>query len=97
MKETIKIMIKDISSSYSDELIDILIEEATNEIKKLRHSENVSEYAFLIGKMVRYKLNVIDKEGVSNENYTGANYSYTTDYPEHILRELRALKKVRFI
>ncbi len=97
MKETIKSMIRDISSAYPDTHVDYIIEEATNEVKSLRRSEDVKSYAYLIGKMVRYKLNTIDKEGVSNENYTAASFTYTSDYPENILRELRRIKKVVFI
>ena len=97
MKETIKKMVRDISSAYSDELVGYIIEEATNEVKALRRSEDVKAYAYLIGRMVRYKLNTIGKEGVNSENYTAASFAYTSDYPEDILRELRRIKKVVFL
>ncbi len=97
MKDIIKKMIEDISGVYSDELIELLIEEAINEVKRLRHNDDVSEYSSLITKMVRYKVNMLGKEGVTAENYNAASFSYTSDYPEDILRELKAIRKVKFI
>ena len=44
--------------------------------------------------MVVYKYNRIGTEGVDSEGYSGVNFQYTSDYPENIMRGLRAKRKV---
>lgn len=96
MLEDIKLLLG-ITSTDKDELLELLISQATGEAKRLTNREDASELRSAIIKMVIFNYNRLGTEGLNSESYSGVSYSYATDYPEFIMRELRSLGKLRVL
>lgn len=94
MLDKIKLMLG-ITSNDEDELLLFLIEKAEDEARNICHRDNIMpdlEHAII--DMVVYNYNRIGTEGLSKEVYSGITYDYTSDYPESIMRSLRAFRKI---
>lgn len=93
MLENIKLLLG-ISSTEKDNLLTLLIQQATDEAKDFTHREDVCELQSTIERMVVYNYNRIGTEGLNSESYSGTSYNYTTDYPEQILKMLKRYRKI---
>ena len=93
MLENIKLLLS-ISSTEKDNLLTLLIQQATDEAKDFTHREDVCELQSTIERMVVYNYNRIGTEGLNSESYSGTSYNYTTDYPEQILKMLKRYRKI---
>lgn len=95
MLNTIKILLGiDISNTEYDDLLTILIQQATEEAITYTHNEDLEILNPIITKMVIYNFNMRDNVGVESESYSGNSFSYSTDYPEPIIRSLKRVRKV---
>ena len=93
MLEKIKILLG-LTTNDKDSLLKMLITEATDEAILFTHNNNTNDLDSCIMKMVVYNYNRLGTEGVDSESYSGVNFSYSADYPESIMRQLRAKRKV---
>lgn len=93
MLDKIKLLLG-ITNDSKDDLLTILIEQAIDEALAYTHRDSADELDTSIIQMVVYKYNRIGTEGVDNENYSGVSFSYSADYPDSIMRGLRAKRKV---
>lgn len=93
MLEKIKVLLS-LDDNTKDDLLTILIDQASDEALAFTHRASVDELDTSIIQMVVYKYNRIGTEGVESENYNGASFNYSPDYPEYIMRGLRAKRKV---
>lgn len=93
MLDKIKLLLG-INDNNKDDLLTILIEQAIDEALAYTHRDSADELDTSIIQMVVYKYNRIGTEGVDNENYSGVSFSYSADYPDSIMRGLRAKRKV---
>lgn len=93
MLERVKLLLG-IADNTKDDLLTLLIEQAVEEAIVYTHNECVDELNTSIIQMVVYKYNRIGTEGVDSEGYSGVSFQYTSDYPENIMRGLRAKRKV---
>lgn len=93
MLDKIKLLLG-ITDDSKDDLLTILIEQAIDEALAYTHRDSADELDTSIIQMVVYKYNRIGTEGVDNENYSGVSFSYSADYPDSIMRGLRAKRKV---
>lgn len=92
MLEKIKLLLG--LNDDKDFLLTILIEQATNEALDFTHRDSAEGLDTSIIQMVVYKYNRLGTEGVDNENYSGVSFSYSADYPESIIRSLKAKRRV---
>ena len=92
MLEKVKLLLG-IADNTKDDLLTLLIEQAVEEAIVYTHNECVDELNTSIIQMVVYKYNRIGTEGVDSEGYSGVSFQYTSDYPENIMRGLRAKRK----
>lgn len=83
-----------LTDNAKDDLLTLLIEQATEEAIAYTHNECVEELLTAIQRMVVYNYNRLGTEGVDNENYSGVSFSYSTDYPENIMRLLKSKRRV---
>lgn len=96
MLNKIKLLIG-ITDNSKDELLLTLIDQATNELITFTHNPKcVPIMENTIIEMAIYKYNRLGSEGLASEGYSGVSFSYTTDYPESILRSLRNHRKAIF-
>ncbi len=93
MLEKVKVLLG-LTNNSKDDLLTILIEQAIEEAIAYTHNDCVDELNTSIIQMVVYKYNRLGTEGVENEGYSGVSFSYSADYPESILRGLRAKRKL---
>ena len=93
MLEKVKLLLG-IADNTKDDLLTLLIEQAVEEAIVYTHNESVDELNTSIIQMVVYKYNRIGTEGLDSEGYSGVSFQYTSDYPENIMRGLRAKRKV---
>ena len=93
MLEKVKLLLG-IADNTKDDLLTLLIEQAIEEAIVYTHNECVDELNTSIIQMVVYKYNRIGTEGVDSEGYSGVSFQYTSDYPENIMRGLRAKRRV---
>ena len=94
MLEKIKILLG-INDSSKDELLTVLLDQAIEEAENYTHNNCLTGLESTICRMVVYNYNRISTEGVHSESYSGVSYSYSADYPENIMRVLKAHRKIR--
>lgn len=94
MLENIKLLLG-ITGNDKDELLQLLISQATTEAKELTNNPNTSVLQPVITKMVIYNYNRLGTEGLDSESYSGTSYSYSSDYPEAIMRLLRKYRRIK--
>lgn len=96
MLQKIKLLLN-ITGTDKDDLLALLIDKCTDQV--IAYTHNPDSVPFLEGTicdMVVYTYNRLGTEGLNSENYSGLSFSYTADYPESILRSLRAKRKAIF-
>ena len=93
MLEKVKILLG-ISDDTKDDLLTLLIEQATPEAVTNSHQDNAEALTTATSQLVVYNYNRIGTEGLDSESYTGASYSYSADYPDAIMRILKSKRKI---
>ena len=83
-----------ITETSKDDLLTLLIEQATDEALTYTHSTSVDGLDTTIVKMVVYNYNRLGTEGVDSEGFSGVSYSYSADYPDSIMRSLKSARKI---
>ena len=91
MIEDIK-MLLGLTSDDKDELLELLIKLATQTAEHITGESDSTRLKSAIIKMVVFDYNRLGTEGLSAENYNGASFTYTDDYPAFILDDLNAIK-----
>lgn len=86
-----------ISGDDKDELLNLLIDIATDEALTFTRREDATILDTAIIQMCVYKYNRLETEGVDKEDYSGVSFVYSTDYPEPVLSLLKSKRKVVFI
>lgn len=93
MLEKIKLLLG-LTGNDKDDLLNVLIEQATVEAQDITHNDNIAELNTSIVQMVVYKYNRIGTEGLDSEGYSGVSFNYLNDYPEPLMRALKAKRKI---
>lgn len=93
MLEKIKLLLG-ITADEKDDLLTLLIEQATEEAITYTRNDCVDELNTAIIRMVVYNFNRLGTEGVDTENYSGVSFGYSTDYPDNIIRILKSKRKL---
>jgi hypothetical protein len=93
MLEDIKLLLG-VTSTDKDKLIKLLINLATEDARTISRRQDVTELESIIIQMVVFNYNRLGTEGLDSESYSGVSYSYSSDYPENILRSLRRYRKL---
>ena len=97
MLQKIKLLLG-IADTSKDDVLNLLIDLAKNQVIDYTHKPHcLPLLEGTVCDMVVYNYNRMGTEGLSSEGYSGVSFSYSTDYPESILRSLRAHRKLRFM
>lgn len=83
-----------IADNSKDDLLTFLIKQAIEEVIAYTHNDCVDELSTIIIKMVAYNYNRLGTEGLDSEGYSGVSFNYSADYPEPIIRALKAKRKL---
>lgn len=78
-----------------DDLLTLLIQQAIEESLEYTHGNEVGDTTII--KMVVFNYNRLGTEGLDSEGYSGVDFTYSADYPEAIIRALKAHRKIQTV
>ena len=94
MLEKIKICLT--NNTYTDDLINLFIDDTTKEVKIYCNREDIDvELESIIRKIVIIKLNRINSEGLSSQSFSGVSESFIDGYPQDIIAILNRKRKLK--
>ena len=94
MLEKIKICLT--NNTYTDDLINLFIDDTTKEVKIYCNREDIDvELESIIRRIVIIKLNRINSEGLSSQSYSGVSESFIDGYPQDIISVLNRKRKLK--
>lgn len=94
MLEKIKICLT--NNTYTDDLINLFIDDTTKEVKIYCNREDIdTELESIIRRIVIIKLNRINSEGLSSQSYSGVSESFIDGYPQDIIAVLNRKRKLK--
>ena len=94
MLEKIKLCLT--NNTYTDELINLFIEDTTKEVKIYCNREDIDvELESVIRRIVIIKLNRMNSEGLSSQSYSGVSESFIDGYPQDIISVLNRKRKLK--
>ena len=94
MLEKIKLCLT--NNTYTDELINLFIEDTTKEVKIYCNREDIdTELESVIRRIVIIKLNKMNSEGLSSQAYSGVSESFIDGYPQDIISVLNRKRKLK--
>ena len=86
-----------LAGNEKDDLLQLLSDMAVDEVKDYCNIDDISGLENTIIQMVIIKYNLIGHEGLASESYSGASYSYITDYPGNIVTALNKYRRLRVL
>ena len=94
MLEKIKLCLT--NNTYTDELINLFIEDTITEVKVYCNREDIdTELESVIRRIVIIKLNKINTEGLSSQAFSGVSESFIDGYPQDIVSILNRKRKLK--
>lgn len=94
MLEKIKLCLT--NNTYTDDLINLFIDDTTKEIKIYCNREDIDvELESVIRRIVIIKLNRINSEGLSSQSFSGVSESFIDGYPQDIIAVLNRKRKLK--
>lgn len=94
MLEKIKICLT--NNTYTDDLINLFIDDTTKEIKIYCNREDIdTELESVIRRIVIIKLNRMNSEGLSSQSFSGVSESFIDGYPQDIISVLNRKRKLK--
>lgn len=94
MLDKIKVCLS--NNTYTDELINLFIEDTITEIKVYCNREDIdTELESVIRRIVIIKLNKINAEGLSSQSFSGVSESFIDGYPQDIVSILNRKRKLK--
>lgn len=94
MLEKIKLCLT--NNTYTDDLINLFIDDTTKEIKIYCNREDIdTELESVIRRIVIIKLNRINSEGLSSQSFSGVSESFIDGYPQDIIAVLNRKRKLK--
>lgn len=84
------------NNTYTDELINLFIEDTITEVKVYCNREDIdTELESVIRRIVIIKLNKINTEGLSSQSFSGVSESFIDGYPQDIVSILNRKRKLK--
>lgn len=87
-------LILGITSTNKDDILLLLLEQATEEALNYTHREFTEGLENTIVQMAVVKYNRLGSEGLDSEGYSGVSFDYSSDYPDAIVRALKSKRKL---
>lgn len=84
------------NNTYTDDLINLFIEDTITEVKVYCNREDIdTELESVIRRIVIIKLNKINTEGLSSQSFSGVSESFIDGYPQDIVSILNRKRKLK--
>ena len=84
-----------ITDNSKDTVLVLLLDMAKTYAEGYTHRKDGLDNVVL--EIAAYRYGKIGAEGLTSENYAGASFSYSSDIPESIIRQLNSLSVVKFV
>lgn len=84
-----------ITDNSKDELLRILLDMTVEEVVNYTHNYELDKLENVIIKIAIWQYNRMGTEGVDSENYSGVSFSYSTNYPDSIIKQLQAYRRIK--
>lgn len=97
MLEEIKLMLGGAASNYSDELIELCLNQALTEVEAYCNRKIDLELETCAKRIAIIKLNRIGSEGLASQGFSGVSETYIDGYPQDILSILNRKRRARFM
>lgn len=84
------------NNTYTDELINLFIEDTITEIKVYCNREDIdTELESVIRRIVIIKLNRLGSDGLASQSFSGVSESFIDGYPQDIVSILNRKRKLK--
>ena len=93
MLQKLKILLG-ITGSDKDALLRILLDQSEEEIVNYTHNYELDRLENVILNIAIWKYNKLGSEGLNSENYSGVSFTYSSDYPDSIKKQLQAYRRI---
>lgn len=97
MIDSVKIMLGDRASNFSDEQIGLALKRSLAEIEGYCRCKIDYELEMCAAEIAVIKLNRMNSEGLASQSYSGMSESYLSDYPAHIKNVLNRKRKIKVL
>ena len=94
MLEDLKLLLG-ILNNDKDEVLEVLIRQATFEVKNYTNREDVATLKDIILQIAIIKYNRLGTEGLQSETYSGSSYTYIDTYPDSIIKTLKRMRRLK--
>ena len=91
MLESLKLLLN-ITETNEDNKLILLIDLATSDFEDLTHAVILDDNIILRMAQVRYQK--LGREDIESESFSGASTSYSSSYPDDLMRAIKAKRKV---
>lgn len=95
MLEDIKILLGDAAEAFTDAQINLCIKLAIAEVETYCRRELDIELELITLEIAKIKLNRLNTEGLTNQNFSGISENYIDGYPQEILSALNRKRKIK--
>ena len=84
------------NNTYTDDLINLFIEDTITEIKVYCNREDIdTELESVIRRIVIIKLNRLGSDGLASQSFSGVSESFIDGYPQDIISILNRKRKLK--
>ena len=91
MLDNLKLLLN-ITGTDKDDILNLLIDLATSDFEDLTHAVTLDDNIILRMAQVRYQK--LGREDIESESFSGASTSYSSSYPDDLMRAIKAKRKV---
>ena len=91
MLDNLKLLLN-ITGTDKDDILNLLIDLATSDFEDLTHAVTLDNNIILRMAQVRYQK--LGREDIESESFSGASTSYSSSYPDDLMRAIKAKRKV---
>jgi len=91
MLDNLKLLLN-ITGTDKDDILNLLIDLATSDFEDLTHAVILDDNIILRMAQVRYQK--LGREDIESESFSGASTSYSSSYPDDLMRAIKAKRKV---
>lgn len=77
-----------LTDDSKDDVLNILLNQAEQYALSYTHATTTAGMDAVLERMIVFNYNRLGTEGLVSENYTGASYTYTDEYPTDIMAML---------
>lgn len=97
MINNIKILLGETASNYTDDLINLMYQQAQTEVEAYTNRLLDAELEMIAQKITIIKLNRWNSEGLQSQSFSGTSESYVDGYPADILAVLNRKRKIKVV